>query len=516
VKTQRIAATRYTPGGMLRARPWVPLLLAAVALFSSACDGGSRPRPNVLLITVDTLRPDRLGVYGYAGIQTPNIDGLATAGAVFEYAVADTPWTTPSMASVMTGLYATGHGFKSSSVDRLAGEQVTLAETLKKEGYQTAAVIGSFPLDSVYRLDQGFDSYDDEFTTPILGMPDHEPEHLESRFFESVEEQRYFIIAKAMNDSRREDAEVTDAALAWLAEGPTRPFFLWVHYFGPHEKPDWKVPEAQRERRRLRMYDSDTRITDREVGRLLRAVDASVDTEDTLVVFHADHGESLGEQLLFGHGQLLNGASLRIPLILRYPARIEPGIRIARLARNVDIFPTVLDAAGVETPTALAGRSLLPLASSRTARWWAALGERRGAGPISYMETYFPAHTAFATPVTLPDGSKTKVGVIRRGIQTKEWKFVRTEPHAMLDVPEKSRIEVPKEIEASLIREELYHLTAPGGENEEVSSQHPRVVAEMRAMLERAVAEERDTRSNPPRPVDPETKLRLKSLGYGE
>ena len=158
----------------------------------------------------------------------------------------------------------------------------------------------------------------------------------------------------------------------------------------------------------------------------------------------------------------------------------------------------------------------MPLAGSQAARAWATLKQGWGYGPVSYLETYFPAHTAFATPVTLSDGSKAKVGVIRRGIQTREWRLVRTEPHPMIDLAEESRTQVPEHIEASLIREELYHLTTPAGENQEVSSQHPKVTRELRAMLEREVAGERKVRSNQPRQVDPEMKLRLESLGYGE
>ncbi len=129
------------------------LALAATALL--AC--GSEPvgRPNVLLVTIDTLRPDRLGAYGYDRIRTPNIDRLAAEGALFETALTDTPWTTPSMSSVMTGTYATHHGFKSTNANRLAQENVTLAEVLADAGYTTAAIIGSFPLDSVFQLGQG-------------------------------------------------------------------------------------------------------------------------------------------------------------------------------------------------------------------------------------------------------------------------------------------------------------------------------------------------------------------------
>jgi arylsulfatase A-like enzyme len=491
------------------------LSLASAALMAAACGGGSGDRPNVLLITIDTLRSDRLGAYGYDRIDTPNIDALAAAGALFEYVVTDTPWTTPSMSSVMTGQYATVHGFKSTNTNRLALENVTLAEILHDAGYTTAAIVGSFPLDAVFQLDQGFDHYDDEFTTSIWSMPGHQFEHIESEFFETPDDQRFFILSKALNDSRREDAEVSAAAMAWLAANAGRPFFLWVHYFGPHEKPDWKVAEERRNGRRIAMYDPDTAQTDAEVGRLLAAVDARGLAESTLVIFHADHGESLGEQGLVGHGQLLNEATMRVPLIMRLPERIAPGVRVAQLARNVDIFPTVLDAVGLPPAESAAGESLLPLVGGIAARGWASLRERFRAERAAYMETYYPAHIAFATPVDLPDGTRAKVGLIRRGIQTRGWKYVRSEPHPILDVAPESIPQVPGELTRMLVREELFQLAAESGEKQNVIRQHPAVAAEMRALLQRHLAEERE-RARVPLEVDPETKLRLQSLGYGE
>jgi arylsulfatase A-like enzyme len=490
------------------------LLLALAALGSPGCGRGPKVRPDVLLITVDTLRPDRLGAYGYDRIETPHIDRLAAEGALFEHVLSDTPWTTPSMSSVMTGTYATIHGFKSTNANRLDPANVTLAEMLAEAGYATAAIVGSFPLDAVFQLDQGFAHYDDEFTAPIWSMPGHEFEHIESEFFESPDRQRFFILSKALNDSRREDAEVTDAALAWLAQEREQPFFLWVHYFGPHEKPDWRVAEERRERRRIGMYDPDTVTTDRALGRLLDGLDASGLGEDTLVVFHADHGESLGENGLIGHGQLLNDASMRIPLIMRYPPAIAPGVRVSQLARNVDILPTVLDVVGIASDRELSGESLLPLVGSAATRGWAAVRERFRGERVAYMETYYPAHVAFATPVTLPDGQKVKVGLIRRGVQTRDWKYLRSDPHPVMDVDPGSRPEVPQELVAELVREELYHLSGRSGEKRDVAKQHPDVVEELRALFERHLEAERVAAPSVPAEVDPEMKLRLKSLGY--
>lgn len=496
---------------MTRARVRFAALALLVPL--GACTPALPDSPNVLLVTVDTLRPDRLSAYGYRGHGTPHIDRLAAGGALFENAVADAPWTTPSMASVMTGRYPTLHGFKSNNVHRLDPEHVTLAEQLADAGWATAAVVGSFPLDSVYQLDQGFSHYDDDFTTPVWVMPDHAFERLGSGFFESPESQRLFLLSKVLNDSRRLDAEVTDAALAWLDEAGSEPFFLWVHYFGPHEKPDWTVPESARQRRHVGMYDPGVVEVDREVGRLLDALDGAGRAERTLVIFHADHGESLGEQGHLGHGPLLNDASVRVPMLLRLPGAIEAGVRVERLVRNVDIFPTVLDAAGLAPPGPLSGESLLP--------WIAASPRRRFAGlfedtPIAYMETYDPAHSGRAHKVKLPDGRESLVGFIRRGVRTPEWKFVRTEPYPVLDVSRGSLPEVPEDVRQRVAREQLFRVDAPGGENDDVIDENPDVAATLRRALDEHLAEERYEEPIETMHVDEEMKLRLEALGYGE
>lgn len=504
--------TRYTGKTMfrrfsIRASLWLaPLWIAGLG-----CTPEPASRPNVLLITIDTLRSDRIGAYGYVDGRTPNIDRLAAQGALFLNAVTDTPWTTPSMSSVMTGTYATVHGFKSTNVHRLDPANETLAEVLRAAGYTTAAIVGSFPLDSVFQLDQGFDRYDDHFTTSIWTMPGHEFEHIESDFFESPDDQRFFILSKALNDSRREDAEVSDAAIAWLEQGPVQPFFLWVHYFGPHEKPDWRVAEDRREDLRIEMYDRDIEATDRQVGRLLEAIDARNLAADTLVVFHADHGESLGEQALVGHGQLLNEATMKVPLILRYPGRVSPGRRVSGLARNVDIFPTVVDAAGLGSRADAPGESLLPRSGSFAQRGWEAMRSAGRDERVAYMETYYPAHIAFATPIALADGTQTKVGMIRRGVRKGEWKFVRTDPHALLDVAPGSLPAAPHGLP---VREELFHLTGDG-DDRNVLRQYPEVAEEMRGLLRTFLDAERERAPAAPLDVDPEMKLRLESLGYG-
>src|SRR5204863_2192860 len=150
------------------------LALVAVLISLATVVGGPPRRANIVLITVDTLRPDHLSCYGYGAIVTPAIDRLAGEGVLFENAFADVTWTTPSMASVMTGLYAPHHGLR-TSYERLAPERKTIAEYLRTNGFETAAIIGSFPLDAIFGLNQGFRAYDDHFTAPLSIDPAHPP-----------------------------------------------------------------------------------------------------------------------------------------------------------------------------------------------------------------------------------------------------------------------------------------------------------------------------------------------------
>jgi arylsulfatase A-like enzyme len=483
-------------------------LAAAAVLF--ACAEAEVRDPNVLLITVDTLRSDRLSAYGFEDHETPGIDGLAAGGALFENAFTDAPWTTPAMSTVMTGTYPTRHGFRSTNAHRLGPENETLAELLRARGYATAAFVGSFPLDSIYQLDQGFDVYDDEFTLPIWKYPGLDPEHVESEFKDRPEAQRMFALKKAVNDSRRSDADVTDAALAWLDTRPGKPFFLWVHYFGPHTKPDWTIPEEHRFRKQYAEYDPDVLEVDRAVGRLLARFDERPLRNRTVVVFHADHAESLGEQGYIGHGMLLNDATMRIPLIVRYPPRIPAGVRSEALVRNVDILPTVLDIVRAPAPEDLGGASLLPLVED-AGRW----GAQPDPPPerVAYMETYYTAHVAFAPPVRTPDGRTFALGRVHRAVREGRYQLVRTEPHPLLDVSDALWEDAPPEALAAARREVLIDTTDEGADPRDLSDEQPEIAARLRALLDAQLAQDRGEALA--LPIDDETRLRLESLGYG-
>jgi len=372
----------------------------------------ARFRPSVVLITVDTLRPDRLGSYGHPNNHTPAIDRLAREGTLFETAYCDMPWTTGSMSSVMTGTYSPTHGVQ-LPIHRLGPEATTLAEILAAHGYQTGAVIGSFPLDSVYGLDRGFQTYDDEFTLPIFAVPDKRVEHVESQLPEDAREQAAFVESKLKNDAYRPDDEVTDAALRWFEKVRNRRrFFLWVHYFGPHEKLIAAGGIPQQEPRIIADYDPDVEINDRAVGRLLDRMRSLGLLDRSLVILHADHGQSLGEHDYVGHGVDIYDVSVRIPLIIRYPRAFPPHARRTDMAANVDLLPTILRVTGIDVPGRWVGRSLLAADHPTNG----------GEAPSAYFETYV---STFVSLVTQVDSlGNVLAPVAMRGMRTAEWKFI--------------------------------------------------------------------------------------------
>jgi len=482
------------------------------SILVTACSGSPAPdsRPNVLLITVDTLRADRLSCYGYEGHQTPHMDALAASGALFETAFCDVTWTTPSMASVMTGTYATVHGMKVTP-QRLDPGNLTMAEILSEHGYTTAAIIGSLPLDSIWGLDQGFAFYDDEFTTPLVLTDNAEDlRHVESEFSEDPDEMRKMVWQKSRNDGRRTDPEVTAAAFGWMETMLQEPFFLWVHYFGPHSRPDRRQSYLENAARHCREYDGYIRETDIEIGRLLARVAALGLDANTLVVFHSDHGESLGEHKVVGHGKNLLEPTLRIPLIVSFPGRVGQGIRVTGLARNVDLLPTILDFADIEQPQGLDGESLAPAIGLEGETKTRLLPPERS----MYAETYQPTQALFARHVTLPDGSKTKVGIAHQGVRTPEWKLVRTHPVPFSGRDAETYPEAPPSVLDDFHTEMLFTLREDPAELDDVSGEQSEMALLLRAVLDQFLESEQRGLRAEKIAIDQETRDRLRALGY--
>ena len=343
-------------------------LIALLALLPAGC-GERRTRPrNLLLITLDTLRADRLGSYGHAAARTSNLDRLAARGLRFERAVTVTPLTLPAHASLMTGTQPGFHGVRDNGGFYLDDDAETLAEILAARGFRTGGFVGAFVLDSRWGIAQGFERFFDDFDLTE------------------------FEDARGMDAIQRPGSEVVDQALAWLGEEAETPFFAWVHLYDPHTP--YSAPEPFRSRfpaTREGAYDAEIAFTDAQVGRLLEALETQGRLDDTLVAVLADHGEMLGEHGEVTHGFFVYDAALRVPLLLAGPG--VPAAVIDRQVRIIDLLPTLLARFGLEPPAAAQGVDLLPFASGG--------GQRLPA----LAESWFPRyHYGWSELVTLQDG----------------------------------------------------------------------------------------------------------------
>jgi arylsulfatase A-like enzyme/cytochrome c-type biogenesis protein CcmH/NrfG len=297
-------------------------------------------RPNVLLVTIDTLRADRLGCYGRAPAMTPILDGLAARGARFATAVAHVPLTGPSHASILTGLNPLGHGVRDNGGYALPEGARTAAEDFGKAGYRTAAFVSGFPLNRRFGFDRAFDVYDD-----------HLPKGDDPR--------------RALHVERFADA-TTDAVLRWLdpraASAEGRPFFLWVHYYDPHAP--YEPPPRFAARFADAPYDGEVAFVDEQLGRLLKRLEERGDLARTVVLVTADHGESLGEHGEQSHGLFVYDATIRVPFVVSGPS-IGSGRAPETIARGIDVLPTLLDYAGIARRPDIEGRSLRPAIEGR-------------------------------------------------------------------------------------------------------------------------------------------------------
>ena len=321
------------------------LLLSALAALAAAAASRSAQRfPNVLIVTVDTLRADRLSAYGYGRRTTPNLDRLLASGARFAEARTVEPLTNPAMCSLFTSLYPHEHGATRNGM-RMRPRLPSLATTLTRRGYRSAAFVGNWTLrDRISGLGEHFDAYEEVFTR-----------------------KRWLGVFKG--EATADD--LTDAALEWLAEhreDSRRPFLLWVHYVEPHAPYRLQEEFAGRlgvptkgDVSRADRYDTEIAFADHHVGRLLAALDASSGLrQNTLVVFTADHGESLGEHNYWGHGRNLYEPGLRIPLGISWPGRLRPEV-VEAPALLLDVAPTVLGLAGLPAPRDFRGFDWTPV-----------------------------------------------------------------------------------------------------------------------------------------------------------
>jgi len=463
-------------GAGLRARSWFealsPLLsalLVPLTLSSAACGRvptAERAQPNILLVTIDTLRADRLGI----GL-TPAIDRLAAAGLRFTQARTAVPLTLPSHATIHTGLLPPAHGVRENGIGVLADSHQTIARLLKGAGYDTAAFIGAFVLDHRFGLSQGFDTYDDQIP--------RDPE------------------ATDRLEAERPASVVVDHALAWLDKfaisNQQSAFFVWLHLYDPHAPytppKEFLVPGRT-------PYDGEIAYSDAQLGRLLDRLRAAGLMDRTVVVVAGDHGEGLGEHGERTHGMLVYDSTLRVPLVIGAPGR-APATRDGPVSL-VDVAPTLLRAAGVTPPQTMRGIDLLetvrlkpdttdtrhPDSAARRpdsdARRPDSDARRPDSGSVRlqpdrdlYSETEYPRVAGWSPLQALTDG---RWMTIRAGVAT-----------------------------------EVYDLRVDPREEHDVFASQTAVAA---AMSARAGAIHASTAAQGARTISPEAQERLRSLGY--
>ncbi|MEO8274856.1 MAG: sulfatase-like hydrolase/transferase [Thermoanaerobaculia bacterium] len=434
---------------MSRLRVAVPLLLLMITAPAIPGSGVTvstpPPPPNVVLVTLDTTRADHLGVAGWPFASTPNLDALARRGVRFERCDSAAPITLPSHATILTGLLPPRHGVRDNGTFVLAAEVETLAETFLANGYDTAAVVSAIVLARRHGLDQGFRVYDDDLAGNDATNSGTAADDLANR----AEERR---------------AGATTAAALRRIAGLREPYFLWVHYYDPHE--EYRPPPAFAAAARgpNRLYDGEISYMDSEIGRLLEALPPS-----TVVAAVGDHGEMLGEHGELTHGLLPFAGARRVPLLLAGPG--VPAGRVSPcLVRTADVAPTLLALAGLPERAGIDGSSLLADLSR---------DESGRCNRVSYTESFLPFYAYKWYPLrTLSDGRAL-----------------------FLQAPEPG----------------LFRLDSDPGEMHDLANAEPALVKLWRSRLERklsAAGEKLAAARSPQATLDEEQRRELASLGY--
>ncbi|MGI8786055.1 MAG: sulfatase-like hydrolase/transferase [Acidobacteriota bacterium] len=427
----------------------IPLLLLGCSGQTPKSTAAARGDLNVLLITIDTLRADYLSCYGKKGIQTPHLDGLARRGVRFAQAFAQVPLTSPSHASILTGAYPQVHKLRDIGGFLLDDKVPTLATVTRSAGLQTAAFVGSAVLNRRFRLDRGFETYNDDMGAQAAS--------------DKGNEKLPGIVAEVRAEV------VTDRAIAWLnsalergtATTPAKNFFLWAHYYDPHFPYDPPPPY----RTGQDLYGGEIAYTDAQVGRLLEFLRQSGLQDRTLVVFLADHGESLGEHGEFTHGVFLYDSTMHVPLIVAGPG-IPAGRVVTQQVRSIDVMPTVTALLGVNAGGQVQGASLVPaLVEGKPVRT-----------NYCYMETLYP---------------KTNMGWSElRAMRTEPWKLIMGPKPELYrqadDRPGARNVVASFPAEADQLQKKIWEIAGP-----------PEMAAKVQMQ-----------------PIDEQTRQELQSLGY--
>jgi arylsulfatase A-like enzyme/Flp pilus assembly protein TadD len=310
---------------------------------------------NVILITVDTLRADKIGCYGNGNVATPTMDAFAAQGIRYERAISQTPLTLPSHTTIMTGTLPIFHGVRDNGGFVVPAELVTMAEAFKTKGYDTAAFVAAYVLDSKWGLNQGFDTYFDKFDL--------------SRF-EKI----------SLGEVQRPANEVIDEALGWIDKKKDGKFFAWIHLYDPHTP--YAPPEPFKSQYAQNPYLGEISYTDTQLARLWDFLDRNGLRDNLFLIFTSDHGESLGEHEETTHGFFVYQAALHVPLIIATPFPELRGRISSETVGLVDVMPTVCEMAGIPIPAEVQGRSLVPSFFVPGA----------AADRLAYSETFYPRY----------------------------------------------------------------------------------------------------------------------------
>ncbi len=354
--------------------------------------GAREPELNVLLVTLDTTRADHIGYAGHEDAHTPRLDAFARDRAVrFENAISSIPLTLPSHTTIMTGTYPVHHGVHDNDGFVVDDGVTTLAEILGGAGYSTGAVIASFPLDTQFNLDQGFDDYNDDY------RQDWTDAEIDGRTVLSFG----FI--------ERKSNQVSAAALRWLEEHGDEPFFLWAHYFDPHQA--YAPPSPYDSLFASEPYDGEIAFMDEGFGVLLDALDAKGLLDTTIIVVVGDHGESLDQHGEPTHAAYIYDTTVRVPLLIAAPGSGQAtGESVKRQVRTIDIAPTILDLLGLPAHPDMQGSSLVPELHD----------PESGPERVALIETHFSHYHYQWAPL--------------RGLRTDRWKYVLAPKRELYDL----------------------------------------------------------------------------------
>ncbi|MGA1876285.1 MAG: tetratricopeptide repeat protein [bacterium] len=340
------------------------------------------PQGNIILITIDTLRADHLGCYGNSTMKSPHLDAIAREGVIFPHAYTPVPVTLPSHTSIFTGLYPFYHGVRNNGTFKADDKLETLTEVLRQHGFDTAAFIGSFVLDSRYGLNQGFDSYDD---------------HMKK------DPNQAFMVY-----NERTAGEVVQSAITWLREHGRQRFFLWLHCFDPHAP--YEPPEPFSTMYRKNLYDGEIAYVDHALGDLFSSLKEQNMFDETLLVITSDHGEGLGEHAEKTHAIFVYDSTLHVPLIMRYPQEISGGSVVEMNVSTIDIMPTILDIFNIRHTLQFHGKSLLGLIH----------GSREFSRQELVCETFYTLYNHNWSPL--------------EGLRTAKWKYIKAPRSELYDL----------------------------------------------------------------------------------